>query len=98
MYGEDEHDKNIALNPFCESLFAVLAGYHTVAQVKTFYDMTTAEGDELDTLVSRVTAHAAGIERHEAVHRIRCILTFWEHGGIPGYQTTAEIQARLNEV
>lgn len=95
---EDDHERNIALNPFCEALFSVLGGYHTVAQVKAFYAMTPDDSAEMDTLVDRITATPQQIDRAIKVHRVRSILTFWEQGDISSYDTVEGIRQHLNNV
>ena len=95
---EEDHTRNIALNPFCEALFSVLGGYHTNAQVKAFYAMTAEDAAEYDTLVARVVAVQQDAARALKVHRIRSILTFWEQGDINGYDTVAGIRQQLNNV
>ncbi len=96
---EDQDEaRNIALNPFCESLFSVLGGYHTVAQVKNFYNMTAEDQIQMNDIVSQVTAYGTLQERMLAVHRVRSILTFWEQGDIPSYQSVDDIDTHLNSL
>lgn len=89
--------RHIALNPFCEALFSILGGYHTIAEIKAFYSMTAEDETEFDALVGRVTVYPDTHERDRAVHRIRSILTFWE-AEIPAYDTVTEIRDLLNVV
>jgi len=96
--GGEPNARHIALNPFCEAMFSLLGGYHTVTEVKAFYAMTVEDEAEFDTLVGRVTAHADDYHRDRAVHRIRSILTFWEQGDVPSYMSAAEIRAQLNAI
>ena len=98
VYEQQEEWKNIALNPFCEALFSVLGGYHTVAEVKAFYSMDAEDQAEMDTLVGRITATPQMIDRAIRVHRVRAILTFWEQGDISTYNTVAGIRQHLNNV
>lgn len=95
---EADESRNIALNPFCEAVFSVLGGYITIAQTKSFYDMTPEDEAELDTLVAQIQAYPQMAQRILAVHRIRSILTFWEQGDVPGYQTVAEIRSQFNTI
>lgn len=94
-YEGDEYYRNIALNPFCEALFSVLHGTHSVAGVKSFYNMTTEDADAFDVLVSKVTSTLDLAERAVRIHRIRSILTFWEQGDVASYQTPDEIETWL---
>lgn len=96
--GGEPQERHIALNSFCEALFSVLGGYHTVTQIKGFFNMTAADIVEMDTLVSRITAHADDHERDRAVHRVRSILTFWELGEVAGYLTVADIRGKFNTI
>jgi hypothetical protein len=98
---DPDESRNIALNPFCEGLFSILGGYITVAQMKTFYAMTVNDQEEMDTLIGRVTAYSATSatnERDRAVHRLRAIMTFWEQGDIPTYNTVAGIRSHFNAI
>jgi hypothetical protein len=98
---EEDESRNIALNPFCEGLFSILGGYITISQMKTFYSMTTEDETEMDTLIGRITAYSATSatnERDRAVHRVRAIMTFWEQGDVPGYQTVAEIRSQFGSI
>ena len=104
----EPYEHHIALNPFVEALFSILGGYHTVAQLKSFYAMTAEDNTELDDLIARITAHPVKDgERSLAVHRVRSILTFWEQSGytepgnpehIPGYSTVTDIRSKFGEV
>ncbi len=104
----EPYDRHMALNPFCEALFSILGGYHTIAELKTFYATTAQDDTELDTLIARITAHpVTDGARSLAVHRVRSILTFWEMSGgtepanpehIPGYSTVEEIRTKFGEV
>ena len=93
----EPQERHIALNPFCEALFSVLGGYHTVSELKAFYSMTPADEAEFDALVGRVTANPDDYRRDRAVHRIRSILTFWE-AELGPYDEVSEIRAWLNAV
>lgn len=93
----EPQERHIPLNPFCEALFSVLGGYHTVAEIKAFYNMTAEDEAEFDALVGRVTAYPNDFRRDRAVHRIRSILTFWE-AEIGAYDSVSEIRAWLNAV
>lgn len=98
IHEEGEYHLNIALNPFCEALFSVLGGYHSVDDIKSFYDMTAEDITEMDALVARIIAYPNDYRRDRAVHRVRSILTFWEQGDVPGYQTVAQIRAKMNTI
>ena len=95
QYQDDEYYRNIALNPFCEALFSVLHGSHSVAGVKGFYSMTAEDEAAFDVLVGKVTSTLDLTERAVRIHRIRSILTFWEQGDVNTYQTPDEIETHL---
>jgi hypothetical protein len=98
---EEDESRNIALNPFVEGLFSILGGYITVAQMKTFYAMDVDDEAEMDTLIGRITAYSATSatnDRDRAVHRVRAIMTFWEQGDIPTYNTVAGIRSHFNAI
>ena len=92
---DEDYTRNIALNPFCEALFAVLHGSHSVAGVKGFYNMTTSDAAAFDVLVGKVTSTLDLTERAVHIHRIRSILTFWEQGDVATYQTPDDIETWL---
>jgi len=92
---DPDHARNIALSPFCEALFSVLHGTHSVAGIKGFYNMTTSDADAFDVLVGKVTSTLDLTERAVRIHRIRSILTFWEQGDVASYQTPDDIETWL---
>ncbi len=96
--GGEPYERHIHTNPFCEALFSVLAGYHTVAQIKLFYNMTPEDETEMDALVARIIAYPNDHRRDRSVHRVRSIMTFWEQGDITGYQTVANIRDKLESI
>jgi len=95
--GGEPQERHIALNPFCEALFSILGGYHTVPELKTFYAMTAEDVTEFDALVARVAAYPSLDMRMLAVHRVRSIMTFWE-AEIPVYSTVTAIRNWLNTI
>ena len=98
MYEYPEYYRNIALNPFCEALFSVLHGSHSVAGVKGFYAMTAEDAAAFDVMVGKVTSTLDLTERMVRIHRIRSILTFWEQGDISTYNTVNGIRTHLNNI
>jgi len=92
---DEDYSRNIALNPFCEALFSVLHGAHSVAGIKGFYNMTTSDEAAFDVLVGKITSTLDLTERIVRIHRIRSILTFWEQGDIVSYQTPDGIETHL---
>jgi hypothetical protein len=92
---DPDEARNIALNPFCEALFSVLHGSHSVTGVKGFYNMTAGDEAAFDVLVGKVTSTLDLTERIVRIHRIRSILTFWEQGDIATYQTPDGIETHL---
>ena len=101
VYEGDESHLNIALNPFCEVLFRVLDGRHSIQDVKNFYAMTPEDEAEFDVLVANVTSDPKVVERVLAIHQVRAILTFWECRNdlnAPNYNTVADIRSELNNI
>ena len=91
-------DRHIALHDFTSSMVSVAGGYHTTAQLKTFYDMTAAEGDTLDLLIGKITSVAQLEKRIGRIHRLEAILHFWERKddlSVSGYDTPDDIETQL---
>ena len=92
---DPDESRHIALNPFVEALTDVLGGYHTIAQVKNFYNMTASDQSQLDTLYGKIDS-ATGIENKLGrIHRLRSILTKWEENIATGYTTADDIENKF---
>lgn len=97
---DDSIDENlhIALNDFTDGLVDILGGYHTVIQLKTFYDMTAPEQTALDILIGKITSAPDLISRMGRIHRFRSILTKYERKdelNLTGYDTPDDIEIQL---
>lgn len=98
VYSNDESIWNIPINRFWGACVDLLGGYHTTAQITTFFDLNSQESAELSQLIGVVTAKSNTINtnlRDRAIQRIRTILVYYEDGGIPGYQTPDEVWQKL---
>lgn len=95
--GYDPATAHIALNDFTDGLFDVMGSYHTVLQLKTFYNMPANQQSQLDILIGKLNA-ADLINRLGRVHRFRSILTKWERHedlNLNGYDTPDDIETQL---
>ncbi len=94
-------DQHIAINDFVEGLFDLLGGYHTLIQMKTFYNMTIPEQAAFDTLVNQISSGANLVDRIGRIHRVRSILTKWERKddlNLTGYDTPDDIETQLGAI
>jgi len=76
----------------------VLYGPRTVAEVKTFWQMNTAQQAEYDAIVALAptgTTTVARLGRLEYIHRVHAVFMLGRGLKPPGYSTPAEIRARL---
>lgn len=87
--------RNIALNPFVESMYSALGGWHTRSNIENFYNMTAADITAFDVLVDKIISTTDLTERVYRIQRIRSILTFWEQGDVPTYQDEDSIETHL---
>jgi hypothetical protein len=97
-YSGDEEYLNLAISPFVEACFSVLGSWHTVAEMKAFYQMRPEDEVEFDALIQRINARGTIQNRMLGVERLYAILTFWEWGAVPGYQTVSQIRAWINAI
>ena len=93
-------DRHIAIADFIGGLYDILGGYHTVTQMKQFYDMTPTEQAQFDVLVAKLDAPqlAQSIGR---IQRFRSILNKWERKdvlNVPIYDTPDDIELMLSEI
>jgi len=95
---ETDPSRNIALQQFCAAMFSILGGYHTIADVKTFYEMTAEDAAEFDTLVARVNATPQLVDKIARAHRVEAILNLWEMRTPGLYDTVDKIRQQLNNV
>lgn len=88
-------DINIAYHAFVASLYAILDGAHTVAQVKNFYQMNAEDEAAFDLFIAQVNARPDLVGKMLAGQRFNQVLAYWEMGGVTGYTTPDEIQTAL---
>lgn len=99
--GGEPYERHIALNDFVEGLYDILGGYHSVIQMKTFYNMTPEDEAEFDALVAQIQSVAQLQKKLGRIHRVRAILTKWERKddlNLTGYDTVSDIRMQLNGV
>lgn len=83
---------------FVDALYSVLGGYHTVAQVKTFYDMPANQGSQFDALIGKIESAPNLAKQLGRIERFRAILDFWERHedlNITSYDTPDDIETQL---
>ena len=91
-------ERHIAVRDWAAALTAVHGGYHSVVQIKTFFDMTPAEQGQFDVLWGKITSAvglAAQLARKE---RAITILNLWERKddlNLSGYDTPDDIETQL---
>lgn len=96
--GYDPSTTHIAYGSFCDALMDVLGGYHTITQMKTFYNMPTEQQQQLDALVARINSALTLESKVGRIGRLRSILSKWqiaEDLNLAGYDTPADIQTHL---
>lgn len=99
--GGEPYERHIALNDFVEGLYDILGGYHTVIQMKTFYNMTPEDEVEFDEILSQIQSVAQLQRRLGRIHRVRSILTKWERKddlNLTGYDAVSDIRTHLNNI
>ena len=92
---------NIAINDFIEALFSVLHGAHSINQIKTFYNMPTAQQVTFQGILDRILAYTEKIDRVIAIHRLRAILTFHERNDdlqLNAYDTPDDVQTWIEAI
>jgi len=96
-----EPGREIAIGPFMGALISVLNGDHTLAQVKSYYNMTPAEEDQLDILQAKIVAGQKLENRLLLTLRLFSIFLWWQRIDdypIPGYMTVSDIRSRINDL
>lgn len=94
-------DLHIAINDFVEGLVDIIGGYHTAAQMKSFYGMTAPEETALDMLLAKINSAATTADKLGRVHRVRSILTKWERRSdlnLAAYDTPDDIETQLGQI
>jgi len=86
---------------FIGGLYSILGGYHTVSQMKTFYDMTPAEQNQLDIFLGKINSATTVAAKLGRILRFKAILNFWEQRNdlnLAGYDTPDDIELQLSEI
>jgi hypothetical protein len=95
--GGEPKERHIAIHDWIAAQTMVLAGVHTVAQVKTFYAMTAEDEAEYDTIIGLITDHNQIYNRMLAVRHMEAVLHFHErrHDVTTPYNTVAGVRTEL---
>lgn len=99
--GGEPQTRHMAYALFVSGLFAVLHGRWTPANIKSFYQMTSEDISEFDTLVGRIQAYPTDAERVIAVQQVTRIMSAWEAKDdypVPGHLTVANIRTELSNI
>jgi len=88
---------HIAYTPFTDGIKDVLGGYHTLLNLKTFYNMPADQQTDMDTLWGKINSAADIATKLGRIHRFESILSKWENDDIVinGYDTPDDIQTQL---
>ena len=92
---EDVEGGGIAYEPFSGVIIRIISGRHTRAQAKSFYNMGSEDGSGFDSLMNIIDGKTTTAAKILAVWEFTAIMTFWEQGDVPGYQTPDQIQTEL---
>lgn len=82
----------IPVHTFAAACYEVAFGPRTVAQLKTYWNMDTADAAEFDAIVAKVTGTDA--VKHRVVFQFEQVLILAEERA-PFYETPAEVRSRL---
>jgi hypothetical protein len=90
---EADPARHIAVHQFAASAYEVAFGPRTVAQIKSYYQMTPEDAAEFDLLVAQVTGTDA--QRHRIVFQFEQVFLLAELRA-PFYDTPALVRSRLS--
>lgn len=99
-------DQHIAINDFVSGLWdifgdrvaGVASPYHTVTQMKTFYNMPTNQQNQLDALIAKIASAPTDLGVVGRLRRFESILHKWERKqdlNLTGYDTPDDIETQL---
>lgn len=97
LRGDAEDGDSIAVHQFWAAMREVHFGEVTVAQFKSFFNITGQDATELDQLIALYQAKSTDAEKLEFVDNLHSIFMLVESGS-PGYQTNSEINQRLQRL
>jgi hypothetical protein len=89
---EPDPERKIPVHQFTAACYEVAFGPRTVAQIKAYYTMDTADAAEFDQLVALVSGTDA--VRHRTIFQIEQILLLAEQR-VPFYTTPALVRTRF---
>lgn len=100
-YAGDLSNLNIPIHAFVSACKLILHGVYTSAQVSSYFNLSTGEQADWDTIVARVTAYSNTLNsngRDRAIGAIEATLMLYElrqDYPVAGYNTADEVWARL---
>src|SRR5690349_12424011 len=89
---EADSAKRIPVHQFAAACYEIAFGPRTVAQIKTYYNMSAADATEFDALVAKVTG--TDPVRHRIIFQFEQVLLLAETRAT-NYDTPALIRTRL---
>lgn len=94
---EDPAQSKLSVGAFWAHLYELAKGKRTRQQVIDFFQLNAAETMELDWLIGRYNAQPNATAKADFVELINVIF-YMAESRVPGYTTTADIQARINAI
>ena len=95
--GDPETNRKLPITYFWANLYELAQGKRTKQQIIDLFQLDAGEGDELQWLIDRYNAQPNATAKAKFVELVNVILIMAESGS-PGYQTNAELVARLNAI
>lgn len=91
---ETDDSRKIPVHEFAAACFEIAFGPRTVAQIKTYYNMTSADANEFDAMVGLVTGGSSDAVKHRIIFQFEQVFILAEHRAT-NYDTPTLVRSRL---
>ena len=92
MRTDPDESRYIAVHIFFAALHEIASGNATLNQLKSYWNTTTADNTELDTIAA--AAPSGDGARAMYINRLHSVFILAEEG-VPGYDTPANVRTKL---
>ena len=95
--GDPETNRKLPITYFWANLYELAQGKRTKQDIVNLFELDAGEANEVQWLIDRYNAQPNATAKAKFVELVNVILIMAEAGS-PGYQTNAELVARLNAI
>jgi hypothetical protein len=95
--GDPETNRKLPITYFWANLYELAQGKRTKQNIVDLFELDAGEANEVQWLIDRYNAQPNATAKAKFVELVNVVFIMAEAGS-PGYQTNAELVARLNAI